>query len=36
LDFDSKTWLAMKKFYYLLRKIAKERVIQEMKKVFKK
>ena len=36
LDFESKTWLAMKKYYFLLRKIAKERVIQEMKKVFKK
>ncbi len=35
LDFEWKTWLAMKKFYFLLRNIAKERVIQEMKKVFK-
>ena len=36
LDFESKTWLAMKKYYFLIRKIAKERVVQEMKKVFKK
>jgi len=34
-DFDSKTWLSMKKYYFLIRKIAKERIIQEMKKVFK-
>ncbi len=36
LDFDPKTWLALKKYYFLIRKVAKERVIQEMKKVFKK
>lgn len=35
LDFDSKTWLALKKYYFLIRKVAKERVIQEIKKVFK-
>jgi len=36
LDFDSKTWLSLKKYYFLIRKVAKERVVQEMKKVFKK
>lgn len=36
LDFDSKTWLALKKYYFLIRKIATERIIQEIKKVFKK
>jgi len=36
LDFDSKTWLALKKYYFLINKVAKERVIKEMKKVFKK
>ena len=35
-DFETKTWLAMKKYYFLIRKVANERVIQEMKKVFKK
>jgi len=35
-DFESKTWLAMKKYYFLIRKVANERVIQEMKKVFRK
>ncbi len=34
-DFETKTWLAMKKYYFLIRKVANERVIQEMKKVFK-
>jgi len=36
LDFDSKTWLALKKYYFLIRKIAKERIVKEMKKIFKK
>jgi len=36
LDFDTKTWTSLKKYYFLIRKVAKERVIQEMKKVFKK
>ncbi len=35
-DFDNKTWLSLKKYYFLIRKIANERIIQEMKKVFKK
>jgi len=35
-DFDWKTWAGMKKYYFLLRNVAKERVVQEMKKVFKK
>jgi len=34
LDFESKTWISLKKFYFLIRKVAKERVIQEIKKVF--
>ena len=34
LNFDSKTWLALKKYYFLIRKIAKERIVKEMKKVF--
>ena len=34
LDFDTPTWLSMKRYYFLLRKIAKERIIKEMKKVF--
>ncbi len=33
-DFDTKTWISMKKYYFLLRNIAKERIIQEMKRVF--
>jgi len=36
LDFDPKTWLSLKKYYFLIRKVAKERIIQETKKVFKK
>ena len=34
-DFDSKTWLSCKKYYYTIPNIAKERIIQEIIKVFK-
>lgn len=33
-DFDWKTFTALKKYYFLIEKIAKERIIQEIKKVF--
>lgn len=35
-DFDSKTWISLKKYYFFVRKIAKERINQEIKKVFDK